>query len=117
MSEWRELRVYERALLERILAEEPDGEALRSEIPRLRAKVLVPEYGSIALSVPELQGQKLRMLKIRAEAEAKDIDGSTISALVFATDHLHLRELQIYKPDGSPIQSMPAPEFFEVEVL
>jgi hypothetical protein len=113
MTEWREPTDFERRLLRRILNREPLAAAMRRQAETIRVRQ-IDEYGSLALAVPGRESTECAMAKIEPEGLAYDEDGAPISALVFADTEGFLKELQIFKADGSPILRLPQAETFEI---
>jgi hypothetical protein len=111
----RELTDTERGYLERLLTVDfPGREQVTKQLESVLAR-RIDEEGSVEL-VPQI-GEPANVTKrVPVEGESSDADGVPIYFLLHVVES-QVRELEIYKADGSPIQRMPAPEQVEVVVL
>jgi hypothetical protein len=111
----RELTDLERRYLERLLTVDFPG---RGNVAKQLQSVLarrIDEEGSVEL-VTQCNEPATVTKRIPVEGESSDSDGVPIYFLLHVVDS-QVRELEIYKADGSPIRRMPTPEQVEVIVL
>ena len=114
-SPLRELTDLERRYLERLLtADFPGRETVAKQLQSVRAR-RIDDEGSVEL-VTESNEPASVTKRVPVEGESSDSDGVPIYFLLHVVDS-QVRELEIYKADGSPIQRMPTPEQVEVVVL
>ena len=105
----------ERALLERLLQADFPG---KHELASIMRDVLVrtlDEEGGLEIQ-SQVEGQAPVIKRVPVEAEAKDIDGSTIHALLHVVEGRPV-ELEIYKDNGSTVKRSPAPSEFDLIIL
>jgi hypothetical protein len=78
----------------------------------------IDDYGSISIrpAGARLENSAEPMRKVPAEAQSVDSDGVHVHFLLFVRDGW-LCELQIYKDDGSPLQTTPSISDLEVLLL
>ena len=107
-EDFRPLTERERSVLEQLLADDfPGVEGLRKQLasPLVRT---IDEFGS--LTVKPSSGEKAEVTKtVPVEAEFEDVDGVTISILLFVHAGL-VYELQLFKGDDSAIIRWPVAE-------
>jgi hypothetical protein len=103
---WRELTPFERELLGKLLGSTFVGrEAIVDQVGSAVARV-IDENGSLALRTRSSRKAEVRT-RVPVEAEAQDLDGTTIHALLHVLNG-SIAELEFYKSDGSRITQMPA---------
>jgi hypothetical protein len=113
----RALKQYESAVIERLLEKPFRGrDELRSQISRSRVKACEydDQYGSIEFEVEGSPEAKVTQ-RVPVDARANDSDGVPVEFLLHVVDGV-VRELEIYKADGSPILKHPAASDLEVFV-
>ena len=111
-AEFRPPNLLERAVLDRLLDEPFPGRDEISEQLEGCSVQTIDEEGSVRL-MPRKHIKAEVLQSVPTEAEAEDLDGMTIHAL------LHVKEgvanlLEFYKDDGSPIVQLPDPEKWRV---
>jgi NAD+--asparagine ADP-ribosyltransferase len=112
---YRNLSDWEERLLARLLAAEfPGREEIAEQVRNCVVKTIDRE-GSLAFQVRTKALAPVEK-RIPVEAEAKDIDGQTVHALLHVSKG-KVAELEIYREDGSPIQRLPVPQDWQVVVL
>ena len=111
----RELTSLERRYLDRLMSAEFPGREQVSEQLRSVLGRRIDDAGSIEL-VPQGKVHANVTKRVPVEGESADVDGVPIYFLLHVVDG-QVRELEIYKADGSSIAQMPAPEQIEVIVL
>jgi hypothetical protein len=113
-TEFRLATDAERKLLRRLLDAEFQGrQQLANALDDLEVRT-VDEVGSLELRVNPSAVVPVAS-RIPVEAEAEDEDGITIHVLLHVVGGRPV-ELEVYKDDGSPIQSMPNASDFRVVV-
>jgi hypothetical protein len=101
MSQYRAVDEWERGLVERLLQESFPGAAeLRAQFQGARARTIDDE-GSLEFESQTGDAAPVRR-RIPIEAEATDTDGVVVHFLVHVVDG-RLRELEIFKEDGSAV--------------
>jgi hypothetical protein len=111
----RELTDLERAYLGRLLAVDfPGREQVAQQIRSALAR-RIDEEGSVELVTRSTESANVTK-RVPVEGGSVDLDGVPISFLLHVVGS-QIRELEIYKADGSPIKRMPAPEQVDVVVL
>src|SRR5579863_10548520 len=112
---YRGLVDWEERLINRLLTAEFPGRREITEQLRNSLARTIDREGSLAF---QLRTEILAPVenRIPVEAEAKDIDGQRIHALLHVAKGRTV-ELEIYKEDGSPVQQMPPSQDWEVIVL
>lgn len=111
----RELTDLERRYLDRLISVDfPGRENVAKQLQSARARP-IDEDGSVEL-VTESNEPANVTKRVPVEGESLDSDGVPIYFLLHVVDS-QIRELEIYKADGSPIKQMPTPEHVEVVVL
>lgn len=105
----------ELALIKRLLeAEFPGRDDISAMIINLRVRSIESES---SLELESDSGITARVVKqVPVEAQAKDQDGFDIHLLLHVVRG-RLKELEIFKDDGSAIQQMPDPSTFELIIL
>lgn len=105
----RYLSPWEREVLETLLGVPfPGSEELRAQLGALRvSEEYTGDDPSVIFSVtrPATPPAPVRR-RIPIEAEAPDSDGATIQILLHVVDGF-IWELELYRPDGKPIQRRP----------
>jgi Domain of unknown function (DUF6984) len=112
----RTLKPDESAIIERLLQDPfPGRDELRAQISRSRVKPVEEygdQYGSLEFEVEG--GPKAKVTqRVPVDARANDRDGVPIEFLLHVVDGV-VRELEIYKADGSPIMKRPAASDLDV---
>jgi hypothetical protein len=103
--EWREPTAQEQALIEHLLSAEFSGrDAIRRQLQSAMVRVIDKE-GSLGFLVPCAERATVKY-SIPIEAEADDIDGTTIHMLLHVRDGF-IAELEFYKDDSSRIVRRP----------
>src|SRR5438094_5363254 len=111
----RPLTKLERGYVDRLLsAQFPGREEVEEQLRSALARRIDDEGSVEIISASRLHAPVTK--RIPVEGEARDVDGVPIHFLLHVVDST-VRELEIYKADGSPIRRMPAPEQVEVIVL
>jgi len=111
----RPLTHAERGYIERLLTVGfPGREQIVEQLQTVLARRIDTE-GSIEL-VPQSSVRADVIKRVPVEGEAADVDGVPIYLLLHVVDS-QVRELEIYKADGSPIKRMPPAELIDVVVL
>lgn len=108
----RQLTSKERALLGVLLSAPFEG---RDDVVRQLQTATVTEIddsGSLEFHVSSPARANVRH-RVPVSAEAPDLDGVPVAALLHVVDG-KVKELEIYKADGSPIEQMPEPGDFDV---
>jgi hypothetical protein len=105
----RTLKPNERQIIERLLQDPfPGWDELRAQIFKSRVEPIDEygdEYGSLQFEVED--GPKAKVTqRVPVDARANDSDGVPIEFLLHVVDGV-VRELEIYKADGSPIVRHP----------
>lgn len=112
----RQLDPWERHVLETLLAVPfPGSEELRAQLDSVR---VAEEYGEADPSVIFTVARPAVLLasvkrRIPVEAEGRDADGATIQVLLHVVDG-YLWELEVYRPDGEPLQCAPDALMLEI---
>jgi hypothetical protein len=112
----RTLKPDESAIIERLLQDPfPGRDELREQISRSRVRPVDEyrdDYGSIEFEVEG--GPKAKVTqRVPVDARANDSDGVPIEFLLHVVDGI-VRELEIYKADGSPIVTRPVASDLQV---
>jgi hypothetical protein len=112
----RTLKPNERQIIERLLQDPfPGRDELRAQIFKSRVEPIDEygdEYGSLKFEVED--GPKAKVTqRVPVDARANDSDGVPIEFLLHVVDGL-VRELEIYKADGSPIMRHPVASDLQV---
>jgi|ERR1043165_46398 hypothetical protein len=111
----RPLTDLERSYIARLLsAQFPGREEVEEQLKSALARRIDYE-GSVEI-IPTSRIRAVVSKRIPVEGEASDVDGVPIYFLLHVVDAT-VRELEIYKADGSPIRRMPTPEQIDVVVL
>lgn len=111
----RELTDLERGYLERLLTVDfPGREQVAKQLESVVAR-RIDEEGSVELVTQSSESANVTK-RVPVEGESSDADGVPIYFLLHVVES-QVRELEIYKADGSPIKQMPAPEQVDVIVL
>lgn len=111
----RPLTPLERRYVDRLLTVDFPGRAQVAEQLTDTLARRIDDEGSVEL-VPQSDVRAPVLKRIPVEGESADSDGVPIYFLLHVIDS-QVRELEIYKADGSPIHRMPAPEQVEVMAL
>jgi hypothetical protein len=109
--EHRELRPNESGLIRRIL-NSASASALLAQIDEASVYECDRE-GSLRFSHPPVDSEQR---KFPTEAEALDVDGMPIHALLFVAGQW-LDEVEFYKDDSSAIVQFPEPDKWEIVTL
>jgi hypothetical protein len=99
---FRDLAPHERSIIRKILSADPRGAEFEEQIERKRVAPL-DNNGSLAFE-PSGVAPVGHVQKFTAEGQLTDRDGLDVHLLLFRLGQ-ELFELQVYKDDGSPIQS------------
>jgi hypothetical protein len=111
----RPLTSIERSYVERLLTVDfPGREQIAEQLQSVLARRIDAE-GSIEF-VPQSSVRADVMKRVPVEGESADVDGVPIYFLLHVVES-QVRELEIYKADGSPIKQMPPPEHVDVVAL
>jgi Domain of unknown function (DUF6984) len=115
-EQFRKLSSIEESLIKRLLsADFPGRKEVSQQLENCLVRVIDTE-GSLEIQ-PNLKASAAIVEKtIPVEAEAPDEDGIHMHFLLFVRNG-YVKELEIYKDDGSPIRRLPAPEKLEIIVL
>ena len=111
----RPLTALERGYIDRLLTADFPG---RDEVAQQLTSALarrIDNEGSVEL-VPQNNARAPVLKRVPVEGESVDDDGVPIYFLLHVVDS-RVRELEIYKADGSPIVRMPSPDQVEVVAL
>jgi hypothetical protein len=112
-GEYRQPTRLERQLLERLVDFSKAGPDLKRQATTCRVKTIEEHgdnYGSFDI---EVAGERnYRDMLIVADALASDIDGGLVEAILYVSEG-RLFELEILRPDGSPLLKMPDPSEFQ----
>jgi hypothetical protein len=112
-GDYREPTPLERQLLERLLDLANASPDLKGQVTSCRVRTIEEHgdnYGSLDI---EVAGERrYRGMRIIADALANDTDGGLVEAILYVSEG-RLFELEILRPDGSPLVKMPKPSEFE----
>mgnify|MGYP001586404475 CR=1 FL=1 len=116
-NEFRKLNDFESKLLSKLLENPfPGRDEIRDQIKNCRVKMLdigVDNYGSIEF---ETDSKSFAQVKQRAPVEARAFENNVpIDVLIHVVDG-KIKELEIVKLDGSPIEKIPSPSEFKVTI-
>ncbi|MEY4394995.1 MAG: hypothetical protein EBT92_18940 [Planctomycetes bacterium] len=112
-SSFRELKVEERALLERLLSTDfPGKEELLVQIRHCLVRG-IDEDGSLEFDVQTTVDVPNVKRGVLTEGEFYDTDGGIAHVLLHVVDG-KVKELEFYKQDGSTVRGIPAPMNVEV---
>ena len=115
-SDFRELSSKEKLLFQRLLeADFPGKREVAAQLNSCRARTLDPE-GSIELDPGTDFGKASVDKRIPVEAEGVDEDSILVHVLLHVVNGV-IKELEIYKDDGSPIRRLPNPHDLKLLVL
>src|SRR2546430_1059711 len=106
----------EAELIQRLLMADFPGKAELAA--QLRGSLVrqIDSNGSLELKPPSKSIPAPPTKRIPVEAEAPDQDGVHVHVLLHVVNGL-VKEIEIYKDDGSPISRMPKPADFDLLVL
>ena len=111
----RPLTALERGYIERLLtADFPGRDGVAHQVTSALAR-RIDDQGSVEL-VAQNDTRASVLKRVPVEGESVDSDGVPICFLLHVVD-ARVRELEIYKADGSPIIRMPSPDQVEVVVM
>lgn len=106
----------ETAWLHRLLTAEFTGrDEIAKQLHELQVRV-IDDDGSLELKPTKDAPVATVKQSIPVEAEGRDEDGVPVYLLLFV-ENGYIKELEIYKADGSPIRRMPSASEFETMVL
>jgi hypothetical protein len=112
----RTLKPNERQIIERLLQDPfPGRDELRAQIFKSRVEQIDEygdEYGSLKFEVEDCPKAKVTQ-RVPVDARANDSDGVPIEFLLHVVDGV-VKELEIYKADGSPIVRLPVASDLQV---
>ena len=112
---YRNLADWEQRLLAQLVAAEfPGRKEISEQVGNCLVKTIDRE-GSFAVQVQTTTLAPVEK-RVPVEAEAKDMDGQTVHALLHVSKG-RVAELEIYKEDGSSIERSPDALDWEVVVL
>jgi hypothetical protein len=115
-THYRQLTRTENGLMQRLMVGEfPGKDQITRQLANCQART-IDEEGSLEIKVDRAAVAAPVKKRIPVEAEGVDADGVLIHMLLH-TGEGFVKELEIYKEDGSAIRRMPHPEEFEVIVL
>ena len=107
-SEYRTLKPEERGLIEKLLEEDfPGRNELRKQLDSVTARQL-DDDGNLTLRVAGGPPAPVRW-RVPTEGWCNDTDGMEIQVLLHVVDGM-MKELEIYKLDGSKVLRSPKPE-------
>ena len=105
------------ALMRRLLTADFAGKPEVAKQLGISLVQTIDDEGSLALKPSDTAPPApVKKLPIPVEAEGVDVDGIHVHFLLHVEKGF-VKELEIYKDDGSPIKRMPSPDELEVIVL
>ncbi len=115
-QQFRNPTAMETELMQRLLAAEFVGkEEIAKQLENARVRV-IDEEGSLEFQPSSVADTARVNKRIPVEAEGVDEDGIHVHFLLHVVKGF-VKELEVYKDDGSPIKRIPSPGDLEVIVL
>lgn len=115
-ADFRELTLPEKAVIQRLLEADFAGRfEVQGQLSNVRVR-RVDREGSLELRPADNSVPAPVAKRIPVEAEGLDEDGMCVHVLLHVVNGF-VRELEVYKDDGSLINQMPSPENFKLLVL
>src|SRR5258708_1369708 len=115
-QQFRNPTAMETELMQRLLAAEFVGkEEIAKQLENARVRV-IDEEGSLEFQPSSVADTARVNKRIPVEAEGVDEDGIHVHFLLHVVKGF-VKELEVYKDDGSPIKGIPSPGDLEVIVL
>jgi len=113
---YRDPTPFEREMLERLAFLSASSDDIRRQAASCRVRSIPgygDHYGTFEIEVDGERGK--RDLRAVVDTLARDVDGALIEAILFSSEG-GICEVEIFRPDGSPILRMPRPSEFDLFV-